>query len=130
MPRAIVDCSRQNFETGNPDVTLTDELASRRTELVEAGRHYPLERVASFLVFLAHDNGHCGRDASVIADDLRCGVVADLLHLSVDDLEGHLVSLQQLGLIRATETGALKLLDIGQLELLADGGFREIKEGA
>ena len=130
MPRAVVDCSRQNFETGNPDVTLTDELAIRRTQLVEAGRHYPLERVASFLVFLARDNGHCGRDASIIAEDLRCGVVADLLHLSVDDLEAHLVSLQQIGLIRATETGALKLLDIVQLERLADGGFREIKEGA
>ena len=108
----------------------TGDLTARRDFLVEQGRSRPVERLAAFLLFLSRDNVHNGLDGSLIADDLRCGLVAELLHFSLAELERWLVALNGLGLVRPTASGALQLTDIGLLEQIADGRVDAIQSSA
>ena len=99
-----------------------DILAARRDLLVKEGRDRPIERLASFLLYLSRDNVHSGGDGYVIAGDLRCDIVAELLHFTIDQLELYLIALQRLGLILPRDDGALKLTDIEALEAVATTG--------
>jgi CRP/FNR family transcriptional regulator len=96
------------------------EFEIRRDELHVAGQRQPLERVAALLVTSARTNVQQGRAAALIEDSWRCGVIADLLRLSLDDLSAILIELERRGLIE-TAAGGLRLLDIAALEALADG---------
>lgn len=117
----FVDFVPACFEAVRASRSDSKRLIARRDALVESGRDHPTERLASLLVFLSSDNAHNGRDASVIADDFRCGVVADLLHMSIDELAGCLLELQAAGLVQATDAGDLKLTDLSGLERVAAG---------
>jgi CRP/FNR family transcriptional regulator, anaerobic regulatory protein len=95
------------------------EIEARREELVKAGQRQPVERVAALLVTSSRTNTQQGRRADVIEDSWRCGVIADLLQLDLDDLTAILVDLERRGLVEST-AGALRLKDIPALESLAD----------
>ncbi|MGZ5919249.1 MAG: hypothetical protein ACXWJV_05565, partial [Hyphomicrobium sp.] len=99
------------------------EFEIRREELRRAGQRQPIERVAALLVTSARTNVQQGRAPDLIEDSWRCGVIADLLRLSLDELTAHLVELERRGLIKATPNG-LRLRDITALEALADGVHR------
>ncbi len=101
----------------------SDEISDRRAELIQSSVDRPLERLVSLLLYVAQDNARHGRDSHVIADDIRCGVVADYLQLSIDDLAANLIVLQQADLIRATEAGVLELLDLCRLEHIANASL-------
>lgn len=101
-------------------LSAADGFAANRDRLVAEGEGEPLVRLAAFLVFLLRDNARQGLDADVIAGDLRCGVIADLLKLTLDELEQNLVALSRLGLIRSAPAGALQIVDIVALEQLVD----------
>jgi CRP/FNR family transcriptional regulator, anaerobic regulatory protein len=96
------------------------EFEIRREELRGAGQRQPVERVAALLVTSARTNVQEGRAPDLIEDSWRCGVIADLLRLSLDELTALLVELERRGLITATANG-LRLQDIAVLEALADG---------
>lgn len=96
------------------------EFEIRREELRMAGQRQPIERVAALLVTSARTNVQQGRPADVIENAWRCGVIADLLRLSLDGLGAILVELERRGLIKATADG-LRITDIPALEALADG---------
>jgi len=96
------------------------EFEIRRDELRVAGQRRPIERVAALLVTSARTNVQQGRAADRIEDSWRCGVIADLLRLSLDDLSAILIELERRGLIEAAPEG-LRLKDIAALEALADG---------
>jgi CRP-like cAMP-binding protein len=95
------------------------EIEARREELFKAGQRHPIERVAALLVTSSRTNRQQGRRADLIEDSWRCGVIADLLQLDLDDLRAILVELERRGLVETT-TGSLRLKDIGALENLAD----------
>jgi CRP/FNR family transcriptional regulator len=99
------------------------EFEIRREELRRAGQRQPVERVAALLVTSARTNVQQGRAPDLIEDSWRCGVIADLLRLSLDELTALLVELERRGLIKATADG-LRLRDIAALEVLADGMHR------
>ena len=99
------------------------EFEIRREELRRAGQRQPVERVAALLVTSARTNVQQGRAPDLIEDSWRCGVIADLLRLSLDELTALLVELERRGLIKATASG-LQLRDIIALEALADGMHR------
>jgi CRP/FNR family transcriptional regulator, anaerobic regulatory protein len=96
------------------------EFEIRREELRGAGQRQPAERVAALLVTSARTNIQQGRAPDLIEDSWRCGVIADLLRLSLDELTAILLELERRGLIKATAEG-LRLRDIAGLEALADG---------
>jgi hypothetical protein len=69
---------------------------------------------------ISRNNSYEGRDPDIIPDSLTSGFVADLVGLTVSDLEGSLVKLQRLGLVAQAPGGALRLLDRPALERLID----------
>ncbi len=95
------------------------EFEARREELFKAGQRQPIERVAALLVTSSRTNRQQGRRADLIEDSWRCGVIADLLQLDLDDLTAILVELERRGLLETT-AGGLRLKDIGALENIAD----------
>jgi CRP/FNR family transcriptional regulator len=95
------------------------EIEARRDELFKAGERHPIERVAALLVTSSRTNSQQGRRPDLIEDSWRCGVIADLLRLDLDDLTAILVELERRGLIETT-TGGLRLKDIAALESLSD----------
>lgn len=96
------------------------EFEARRDALVNEGRRQPIERVAALLVTSAHTNVQQGRPAEIIQDSWKCGFIADLLQLTLDDLTAILIELQRRGLI-APAGSDLKLTDLPALEAMADG---------
>lgn len=103
------------------------EFELRRMRMVERARQYPLERVAAFLIGLSRNNASEGRDPNVIGDSMDCGIAADYLGLSVQDLGCLLIELSKRGLIGLCPPNGLRILDNNALEELADGqaGHRE-----
>lgn len=79
----------------------------------------PIERVSALLVTLSRANVQEGRDPSCITDSLKCGVIADYLAMSVDELAGVLVELEKRGLIERSPEGALRLTNLDALDRLA-----------
>jgi CRP/FNR family transcriptional regulator len=105
------------------------EFEARRDELVSAGRRRPIERVAALLVTSARTNVHQGRAAELIKDSWKCGFIADLLQLKLDDLTAILVDLERRGLIAAAGHD-LRLTNLPALEALADGIWPDNDHGA
>jgi CRP/FNR family transcriptional regulator len=101
-------------------VAMDRELEARRNELHHAGQRRPIERVAALLVTSARTNVQQGRPAELIKDSWRCGFVADLLQMTLDDLSAMLLDLERRGLIAAAGQDLL-LTNIPGLEQLADG---------
>ena len=99
---------------------IDDEVEFVRASLVGSGKKDPIARVASFLVTLSRSNSYEGRAANIIADSLKCGVVASYLALSVDTLARVLVELEERGLIENCPPLGLRLKDLNALEQLAD----------
>jgi CRP/FNR family transcriptional regulator len=95
------------------------EIELRRDSMVAAGRRAPLERVAALLAVIYNNNCREGREPTLVPDTLECGIVADMLGMSVEALAGHLVELSRRGLVRASACGGLRLLDVGKLEDMA-----------
>jgi CRP/FNR family transcriptional regulator, anaerobic regulatory protein len=102
-------------------IAIEREFELRRTNVVAHGRQFPLERVAAFLVALSHNNASEGRDPNVIGDTMECGIAADYLGLSVDDLEDLLIELRERGLIGPSSPNGIRVLDNKGLEDLASG---------
>jgi hypothetical protein len=65
----------------------------------------------------------------LIKDSWKCGVIADLLQLTLNDLSAVLVDLERRGLIEAAGE-ELRLTDIAALEAMADGIWPDNDEGA
>ena len=105
------------------------EFEARRDELCDAGRRRPIERVAALLVTSARTNVQQGRTAELIKDSWKCGVIADLLQLTLDDLSSILVELERRGMIEAAGED-LRLTDIAALEAMADGVWPDNDHGA
>ena len=97
--------------------------------MYNAGRRQPIERVAALLVTSARTNVQQGRAAEIIKDSWKCGFIADLLQLTLDDLSTILVDLQRRGLIAAAGQD-LRLTDLPALEAMADGIWPDNDHGA
>ncbi len=91
--------------------------ASVFTETADA-----VSRLSLLLVYVAGQNVLKGRDASVISQDLPCGVVTRLLRIDMDELEIALGRLGASGHIQPRADGGLKLLDLAGLRRLAFQG--------
>jgi CRP/FNR family transcriptional regulator, anaerobic regulatory protein len=95
------------------------EVEFLRESSVRFSRQNPLGRLAAFLLTLSRENEQEGRDPAMLVQPLKCGVVADLLALSVDRLASLLVQLERRGLIELGDPPALRIKDIAALENLA-----------
>jgi CRP/FNR family transcriptional regulator, anaerobic regulatory protein len=96
----------------------------------DRGRLAPIECVAAFLVAVSRQNAHEGRDPTIVADSLKCGLVTSLLDLDISTLSRTLLKLQHMGLVEQSQAAGLHLKDIKALERIADGGDHQPIETA
>lgn len=106
-----------------PDRIIERELTERRDHLVDVGRNDPVGRLAAFLVVAAHQNRNDGFGGFEIADTINCAFVADLLGFSIEELSRTLLHLQSEGIVRSLPDGELRIIDLAELERLADEGL-------
>jgi hypothetical protein len=106
-----------------PENAIDREFSERRDRLVRIGRNDPVGRLAAFLVVAAHQNRNDGFGGFEIADTMNSAFVADLLGLSIEELSQTLVQLQSEGIVRALPDGALRIVDLAELERLADAAL-------
>lgn len=95
------------------------ELAFLRRRIVRQNADRPLVRLANFLSVVSENNAREGRDPLVIEDSLRCGTVAGMLGLEIDELARLLLELEERGIVLPS-AGRLAILDSASLEALAD----------
>lgn len=110
-------------ETQLSQDALDRELSERRDLLVRVGRNDPQGRLAAFLIVAAHQNRNDGFGGFEIADTMNCAFVADLLGFSIEELSQTLVQLQSEGIVRSLPDGGLRIIDLAELERLADEGL-------
>lgn len=102
------------------DDAVEREFALRRDYVSNAGASRPLVQLAAFLIAVAHQNEHEGRDPTVIDDTLECAVVAGYLGISVERLAEMLVEFEERGLIQPAPDHGMRIVDMDRLEALAD----------
>jgi CRP-like cAMP-binding protein len=113
-------------ETGLVSPVVTDEaFAARRSQLHRAGKENPEEKVAALLMWLRRSNQVEGRSADVISDFWRCGTIAEMMGLSIEDMNRLLRGFEAQGLIETKFPSGLLLLRVNELEMIADGVGRE-----
>jgi CRP/FNR family transcriptional regulator, anaerobic regulatory protein len=95
------------------------EIEFLRESSVRFSRQNPLGRLAAFLLTLSGENEQEGRDPTLLAQPLDCGVVAGFLTLSIERLGSLLVELERRGLIETCAPQGLRITDIAALESLA-----------
>ena len=102
------------------DDAVEREFALRRDYVSNTGASRPLVQFAAFLIAVAHQNEHEGRDPTVIDDTLECAVVAGYLGVSVERLAEMLVEFEERGLIQPAPDHGMRIVDMDRLEALAD----------
>jgi hypothetical protein len=105
------------------DNAIDREFSERRDRLVRIGRNDSVGRLAAFLVVAAHQNRNDGFGGFEIADTMNCAFVADLLGFSIEELSRTLLHLQSEGIVRSLPDGGLRIIDLSELERLADEGL-------
>lgn len=106
-----------------PEHVIERELSERRDHLVRVGRNDPVGRLAAFLVVAAHQNRNDGFGGFEIADTVNCAFVADLLGFNIEELSQTLLYLQSEGIVRSLPDGELRIIDLAELERLAEEGL-------
>ena len=120
--REFIALAARNSAPGKtkPDISRTD-FERRKAAVLDRYPSTPVEALAAFLCCVSRQNVHEGRNATIITDTLKCGVVANLLGFEMKTLEDALVDLKGQGLIQERSNGQLIILDLERLEHLGDG---------
>jgi len=95
------------------------ELRGARNQMLLLGRKSAPERVASFLLLMAEQQG--GDDADAVEVPMTRGDIADYLGLTVETVSRTLTRLKQDELIALPTSARIRIRDRGRLEELAAG---------
>ena len=77
-------------------------------------------RHGALLAVISSNNRREGREPLLVPDALECGIVAEMLSMSVEALADNLVELARRGLVEPSPCGGLRLLDVATLEDMAE----------
>ena len=100
---------------------LARDLAATRDLVFTKGRRSPIERVAGFLLAFSRRNGENGHDRRCFDLPMTRTDIGDFLGLSVETVSRTFTNLRMHGLIELPCTNHVKLVDIEQLQSIADG---------
>lgn len=122
LPRSAIDgVLERSADSGSP--RLAEAIEREVVALNEVKRRstvaQPRGRVAALFVTLARCNAYEGRDPAIITDSLSCGVVADYLDMTLDELADVLVDFKALRLVEPC-AGGIRLTNIDALEQLTE----------
>jgi CRP/FNR family transcriptional regulator len=117
---------RQSAAT-NPELgfklyeAMARELAATRDLMLTTGQRSAVERVAGFLLAFSRRNQRNGQDLGNIELPMTRTDIGDFLGLTIETVSRTFTKLKLMQLIELPQCNQVKLLDIDQLEDLADG---------
>src|SRR5262249_24826081 len=97
------------------------ELAATRDLMLTTGQRSAMERVAGFLLDFSRCNQRNGQDPGNIELPMTRTDIGDFLGLTIETVSRTFTKLKLMQLIELPQSNQVKLLDIDQLEDLADG---------
>ena len=100
---------------------LARELAATRDLMLTTGHRSAVERVAGFLLAFSRRNERNGKDPSTIELPMTRTDIGDFLGLTIETVSRTFTKLKLLGLIELPLSNQVKLLDVEELEGLANG---------
>ena len=100
---------------------LARELAATRDLMLTTGQRSATERVVSFLLAFARRNERNGKDPSDFELPMTRADIGDFLGLTIETVSRTFSKLKTLGLIELPHSNHVKLMDLDELESLADG---------
>jgi len=101
------------------------ELAATRDLMLTTGQRSATERVAGFLLAFSRRNERNGKDPADFELPMTRADIGDFLGLTIETVSRTFTKLKMLGLIELPQSNRVKLVDVDQLESLADGEDRE-----
>ena len=121
LPRSAIDAAIERSADSSPRLAeaIEREVAALNEVKRQSTIAQPRGRVAALFVTLARCNAYEGRDPAIITDSLSCGVVADYLDMTLDELADVLVDLKALHLVEPC-AGGIRLTNIDALERLTE----------
>ena len=103
---------------------MTRELAATRDLMLITAQRSAMERVAGFLLAFSRRNGRNGLDPVNIELPMTRADIGDFLGLTIETVSRTFTKLKALGLIELPQSSRVKLVDIEELESLAENEGR------
>ena len=100
---------------------LTRELAATRDLMFITGQRSAMERVAGFLLAFSRRNERNGQDRANIELPMTRTDIGDFLGLTIETVSRTFSKLKAMGLLELPQSNRVKLLDLDELENLAEG---------
>ncbi|WP_082072833.1 Crp/Fnr family transcriptional regulator [Hyphomicrobium sp. 99] len=136
--RASVNCSVRCFPLDTVDKLIANdthnkarfdeaverEFIFRRDSLAKSSSQQPAVRLASFLTAVSQRSREEGGDPTFIDDSVNCGVIADFLGITIEELALALTQLETCGMIETAPSHGLRLKDLEGLKSVADDAAR------
>lgn len=97
---------------------LARELAATRDLMLTTGQRSAVERLASFLLALSRRNG---QDPTVVELPMTRTDIGDFLGLTIETVSRTFTKLKMMGLLELPQCNQVKILNVEELEGLADG---------
>ncbi len=99
---------------------LAKELAATRDLMLTTGQRSATERVAGFLLAFSRRNERNGQDAACFELPMTRADIGDFLGLTIETVSRTFTKLKMLGLIELPQSSRVKLMDIAELQHLAE----------
>ena len=99
---------------------LARELAATRDLMLTTGQRSATERVAGFLLAFSRRNERNGQDPACFELPMTRTDIGDFLGLTIETVSRTFTKLKMLGLIELPQSNRVKLIDIAELESLAE----------
>lgn len=96
------------------------EFIFRRDSLASSSNQQPAIRLAAFLTAVSQRSAEEGGDPAYIDDSVNCGIIADFLSLSIEDLALALKQLEICGMVETAAPHGLRLKDLAGLKSVAE----------
>jgi CRP/FNR family transcriptional regulator len=102
------------------------ELAATRDLMLTTGQRSATERVVSFLLAFSRRAERNGQDPAGFELPMTRADIGDFLGLTIETVSRTFTKLRTLGLIRLPQSNRVELVDLDQLESLAEGQDDEL----
>lgn len=100
---------------------ITKELAATRDLMLITGQRSAIERVVGFLLAFSRRNGRNGQDPTLIDLPMTRTDIGDFLGLTIETVSRTFSKLKAQGLIELPQSNRVRLVDVDELECLAEG---------
>lgn len=125
--RSVPIAALHKIATHDPTLSFTlyqavaEELAATRDLMMTTGHRSASERVAAFLIALSRRNKRIGKPPTLVDLPMTRADIADFLGLTIETISRTLTKLKTKKLIDLPQSACVALLDIVELQRLAEG---------